>query len=157
METSAAQRFLVEVRFKDIIDAPEFAELHREYSAECSIPELGPTDPQKDIYANMEKIGLMHSFAFYCDGALAGFATLLLFILPHYGKKVANVESLFLAKPYRTGDSGRSLMKNLEYFAAHEGCCAMLYNARAGSRLEKFLEALSGYQRTNSVFLRSLA
>jgi hypothetical protein len=160
METGCARRVLTAVilrpiRYVDILDSPEAEDLLREYSAECSIPEIGPTSPQRDIYARMEASGLMHSFGVYDGRALVGFATLLVFVLPHYGKKIANVESLFLAKSHR-GALGRWLMAEIENVAKRMQCAGVLYNARTGSRLEKFLTAVPQYQRTNSVFLRTL-
>lgn len=145
------------VHYADILDSPEAEDLLREYSAECSIPEIGPTSPQRDMYASMEATGLMHSFGVYKGASLVGFATLLVFVLPHYGKKIANVESLFLAKAHRSGGLGRQLMTEIEKVAKEMQCSVMLYNARTGTSLERFLAAVPQYQRTNSVFLRSLS
>lgn len=162
METGSAERLVMAttfqpVRYADILDAPEAEELLREYSAECSISEIGPTSPQRHMYASMEATGLMHSFGVYKGGALVGFATLLVFVLPHYGKKISNVESLFLAKAHRRGGLGRRLLAEIEKVSKQMQCSAMLYNARTGSSLERFLAAVPHYQRTNSVFLRSLS
>ena len=137
----------------DILDAED---LLKEYADECSIPEIGVICPQREIYAHMQSTGLMHSFGVFEEEKLVGFASILLFTLPHYGKKVANVESMFLAKSHRMGGFGLELMKEIEQFAKERGCSAMLYNARFGSALEKMLTRASNYERTNSVFLRSL-
>src|SRR5207302_758034 len=88
----------VEIRpisYTEILDA---AALLAEYSAECSIPEIGTPNPQREMYAKMESCGLMHSFGAFEGDDLVGFATILVCVLPHYGKKIATVESLFLAK-----------------------------------------------------------
>lgn len=156
METGSAERILA-IRYSEILDSPEAEDLLREYSRECSISEIGPTDPQRHIYDSMEAMGLMYSFGAYKNGVLVGFATLLVFVLPHYGKKIANVESLFVAKKYRR-NFGLRLMTELERFAKDDmQCYGMLYNARSGTRLERFLDAMPKYQRTNSVFLRMFA
>jgi GNAT superfamily N-acetyltransferase len=145
------------VRYIDILDAIGADDLLTEYAAECSIPEIGETCPQREIYDRMESSGLMHSFGVFDCDRLVGFATLLVFVLPHYGKKIANVESLFLAKPYRHGGTGRWLLGAIESIAAQMGCTAVLYNARRESRFERFLNAMPElYLRTNSVFLRAL-
>lgn len=126
-----------------------------EYAQECSIPEIGAIDPQRETYLHMEQSGLMHTFGVFEEGIfLVGFATLLLFVLPHYGKKIANVESLYLEEKYRS-KFGRKLMLEIEAFAEEQKCVAMLYNARKDSRLEQLLGKLPLYKRTNSVFLRS--
>jgi len=138
------------ISYADILDAEG---LLREYSAECSIPEIGIPDPQRDIYARMESSGLMHSFGVFDGIKLVGFATLLVFVLPHYGKTIANVESLFIARLNRSGGGGKRFMEYIESFAASRGCTGVLYNARAGSALERLMSSLSRYKRTNSVFL----
>lgn len=141
--------------YSAILDDPRAPELLDEYSRECSIPQIGKPDPQRDLYELMEKSGLMHSFAFYDDGAMIGFATLLIHVLPHYGKRIANVESLFVSKSHRDHGAGEVVKTEIEDFAKRQGCVGILYNARAGSRLERLLGHLPQYERTNSVFLRT--
>ncbi len=157
MEACSAERVLAirPISYAEILDSPDAAELLAEYSAECSIPEIGVPDPQRETYARMESLGLMHSFGVFGKKSLVGFATILVFVLPHYGKKIANVESLFLAKAHRRGGAGRQLLAKIEQAAVEMGCCGMLYNARAGSRLEQLLSSLPRYKRTNSVFFWS--
>lgn len=157
METSSAERVL-EIRrisYAEILDSPQSEALLGEYGAECSIPEIGSPNPQRATYAHMESIGLMRSFGVFDASAMVGFATLLVFVLPHYGKKIANVESFFLAQSHRLGNSGRRLMTAIEAHARDMECVGVLYNARAGSKLERLLASLSDYKRTNSVFLWS--
>jgi GNAT superfamily N-acetyltransferase len=145
------------VSYLDILDSPEAADLLKEYGEECSIPEIGSICPQRDLYARMESTGLMGSFGMYLDDVLIGFVTLLFFVLPHYGKKVANVESLFLARAHRRGRLGYELLVKAESVAREAGCSVVLYNARAGSKFERLLTTSSRYERTNSVFLRDLS
>lgn len=141
------------IKYTDILDSPESAALLTEYSAECSIPEIGEPCPQRHMYEGMEKMGLMHSLGVYEGAKLVGFATLLIFVLPHYGKKIANVESLFLGKDHRRSGVGGRLMTAVQTFATEMECCGVLYNSRVGSQLERLLELMPNYQRTNSVFL----
>lgn len=144
------------ISYVEILD-PANSALLAEYSTECSIPEIGTPNPQRDTYARMESSGLMHSFGAFDGDTLVGFATVLVCVLPHYGKKIATVESLFLAKSHRHGSAGRELMAEIESWVKSEQCAGMLYNARAGSSLERLLSSLPKYQRTNSVFLWSVA
>lgn len=158
MEESRTQR-IVEIRrisYAEILDSPRAPALLMEYSAECSIPDIGTIDPQRETYAKMEATGLMDSFGVFESGELVGFATILIFVLPHYGRRIANVESLFLQSRSRGAISGK-LMSHIEAFAKERQCAGVLYNARAGSRLERFLSAIPKYKRTNSVFLWSVA
>jgi GNAT superfamily N-acetyltransferase len=159
METLAPDRVLTirRISYASILDSPQARALLDEYSAECSIPEIGTPNPQRETYARMESSGLMDSFGVFEGEDLVGFATVLVFVLPHYGVKILNVESLFLSGAHRRGGLGVALMSHLEAFAREKQCAGVLYNARAGSRLERLLEALPEYKRTNSVFLWSVA
>jgi GNAT superfamily N-acetyltransferase len=159
METASTERVLEfrPVSFTEILDSPRAAALLQEYSAECSIPEIGTPDPQREIYGRMESSGLMQSLGAFDGEDLVGFATILVFVLPHYGKKIANVESMFLAKSHRRGDAGKQLMDRIEAACVKNRCAVVLYNARAGSSLERLLTHLPDYTRTNSVFLRSFS
>jgi GNAT superfamily N-acetyltransferase len=141
------------VRYTAILDAKE---LLSEYAKECSIPEIGEANPQRDLYERMEATGLMHTFGAFHMEQLIGFASVLLYVLPHYGRKVATMESLFVTRPKRTLGAGRKLMRVVEDFARREGCEVLMYSARAGTRLERLLLLLTTYKRTNSVFLRRL-
>jgi GNAT superfamily N-acetyltransferase len=129
------------VSFADILSATD---LLAEYAAECSIAEIGPVDPQAALYQTMETLGMV------------GFASLLMTILPHYGRKVATLESLFVGKDARSSGLGRELMAAVEQHARQNGCVAILYSAPAGGQLERVLMLRKGYHRTNSVFCRSL-
>lgn len=144
------------VKYSGILAASNWPDLEREYAIECSIPDIGPVDPQPEIYERMEATGLMQTFGAFEGERLVGFATVLGYMNPHYGKKIATVESLFLTRAERAGNGGRLLMGALEDHAQRMGCAAVLYSARAGSRLESLLTHLPLYQFTNTVFLRSL-
>lgn len=144
------------VSYSDILNAPNASELLTEYGAECSIPEIGEIHPQAAMYAQMEASGLMRTFGMFHAEQLAGFASELLFVLPHYGLKVATIESIFLARQHRSGRAGNALMSTIEDRARAEGCVTALYNARAGSSFERMLSLSKPYVRTNSVFARRL-
>ena len=141
------------VRFEMILGATGLIE---EYDAECSIPEIGEIDPQGALYAQMEAAGLMRCFGVFMGGWLVGFASILFYILPHYGKRVASVESLFIAKAHRASGNGAALMQAIEQDAKARGCVVMLYSAPTGSKLERLLLLKKRYRRTNAVFTRKL-
>lgn len=126
-----------------------------EYAAECSIPAIGEINPQADAYAAMENAGLLRSFMVFDDARKVGFAIVLTPVLPHYGKRLATIESLFVAKGSRRSGAGRDLMRAVEKYAEQAGCVGILYSSPAGGQLEKLLEASKEYQRTNAVFFRS--
>jgi GNAT superfamily N-acetyltransferase len=143
------------VKYIEILGAANASELLAEYAAESAIPEIGPTCPQALMYAAMENSGMFHAFGAFRVKLLVGFAAILTYTLPHYGRKIATVESLFVSKEHR-GNYGRGLMNALEKYAREDGCAVVLYSAPAGGQLEKVLSLRKSYRRTNSVFCRSL-
>ena len=143
------------VSYVDILADPHAQELIGEYAAECSIPAIGRIEPQIEMYRALEESGMMRCFGVYDGNTLVGFASVLISILPHYGRKVATVESLFVASAHRP-KHGKDLLKTLETDAAEADCEAILYSARAGSQLELLLLLKSAYRFTNSVFCRRL-
>lgn len=141
----------------EIFSSATWPGLLSEYSQECSIPMIGNINPQPQIYEAMEKAGVLKCFGAFVDGILVGCATVLLPVLPHYGKKVATVESLFVSKQYRSGGVGSKMMRAIEDISRSTfGCDAILFSAPAGGALEKVLSSDSRYTLTNSVFCRSL-
>lgn len=140
----------------DILDAPNAPELMAEYAAECSLKELGEICPQRAIYEVMESSQSMRCFGVFAGETLIGFAAVLFYVVPHYGKRVAMTESIFVADLYRAQGIGSKLMDFIEQFAKQEGCVAFFYSAPVGSRLERLLYARNKCRHSNSIFLRAL-
>lgn len=145
------------VSYADILGAPNARELFDEYGAECSIPEIGQISPQAEMYASMEKSGMLKCFGAFHVKQLVGFATLVTFIVPHYGKRSATVESLFVDRAHRKSLLGLALLVKLERQAKEMGCAAIQYSAPAGSILERLLSNRKSFRKTNSIFTKSLA
>lgn len=145
-----------QIRCAEIFADPAWPALLAEYAEECSIKLIGPIQPQQDVYERMEAVGVLRCFGVYRDGRLSGFATVLLPVLPHYGKRPATVESLFVAKAERAGGTGLRLMGAIEE-NVQDVSDAILYSAPKGGALELILSRHSAYVQTNSVFARSLA
>ncbi len=133
-------------------------ELIDEYTAECSITAIGPIDPQSHIYQAMENAGVSQCFGAFIDGKIVGFCNVLTTVLPHYGRKMATIESLFVSKAHRDTSAGRELMAAVEAHAKDAGCVGILYSAPAGGKLEELLSLKwKSYKHTNTVFYRPLA
>ena len=139
------------VRCAEWLLSEEAKPLIADYAKECSIPAVGPINPQPETYAAMEDAGLMQSFAAYEGARLAGFANLLTPIMPHYGVQVATVETLYIAE---WSSLGGDLMRALVDYGKQSGCVGLLATARTGGRFERYLEASKSYERTNAVFFR---
>jgi GNAT superfamily N-acetyltransferase len=133
----------------------QHTDLLAEYAEECSISAIGPINPQPHIYEALEKSGIMQCFGVF-DGEMIGFGNVLMTVLPHYGRKLATIESLFVSKAHRNSNAGIALMEAIETHVKAQGCEGILYSAPAGGKLERLLEGKKQYQRTNAVFFRSL-
>ena len=147
---------ILPIHFSQILEAPNAIELLAEYAAECSIPEIGEINPQAELYARMEQSGSFQVFGAFEGEELIGFAAVLVYLNPHYGKMIATVESIFLSPVHRTSTAGNGLMNAIEEYARGKECEAILYSAKAGTSFEKLLSILKPYQRSHSVFLRHL-
>lgn len=144
------------VTYRQILDDPEAQILMSEYAWECSMPELGDVNPQRELYQAMEDSGGLKSFGVYKEDKLIGFATLLIYVLPHYGKKIATTESIFIAIDHRNSVAGARLLSFLEDYAKGQGCEAFLYTAPEGSRFSALLSIKDEYRHSNNVFVRGL-
>lgn len=145
---------MVAIALSSWVEIREHPELHKEYAEECGWPELGPPNPQWDIYAAMEAAGVSIVLAVTVDGVLAGFACLVLSILPHFGIKVGTTTDLFVGKAYRKRGAGTWLRVAIRDAARSAGCERLFTSAPAGGRLEKILENRG--TRTNSIFCETL-
>lgn len=146
----------MEIRAVGIADIIAAGELLKEYAEECSLPEVGEINPQQEMYATMQALGVNKFFAAYEGLNLIGFASVLTAVLPHYSRKVATIESIFVAKEHRSTDAGRALMHTVEHHAKEQGCGAILYSAPAGGKLERLLTVKGGYRHSNTVFVKAL-
>jgi hypothetical protein len=136
-----------EIRTAAVFESPELLEA---YARECSIPLIGEINPQLKMYELMEQAGILKCFGFFEGHTLVGFATVLTTVLPHYGKKVATVESIFAKR------GGKDLMQAIEAYAKEAGCAVIFYSAPAGGRLERLLSLKKSCKHTNTIFTRSL-
>ncbi len=144
------------ISFREILQAPNGVALMAEYAAECSLQEIGKIRPQETLYEAMERSGAFQCFGVFAGDVLAGFGCVLVYVVPHYGRKIATVESLFVARAHRAWGAGSALMREIEAHARREGCVAVLYSAPAGGRLERLLKLSKSYRHSNTVFLRAL-
>lgn len=130
---------VVPVAYSEILGAANAAELLAEYAAECSLPEIGAIDPQAATYAAMERTGAFQCFGVFADGALVGFASLLVYVNPHYNKPVATVESLFVAAAHRSGEAWYQLKAALKEHSRKRGSVVLLVSALVNSKLARLL------------------
>jgi GNAT superfamily N-acetyltransferase len=144
------------VSMSELINDPMFDDLVEEYRIESSIEGMGHANWNKEIYAQLDKVGIMHLFAAHGSaGNLVGFMVVLLTVVPHYGALTATTESLFVGSRYRDGGAGLLLIKEAERFAKDRGAIGLLLSAPHGGTLSKVAPRL-GYRQTNDVFFKGL-
>lgn len=147
---------MVEIRqvsYADILDAPNAAELLEAYSKDCIAPDY---NPQREMYAAMERVNALKCFGAYRGGSLVGFASVLSSVMPHTGKKSATMESLFVLPAHRNTGAGVLLLDASEKYARESGCAIFSGVARIGSAFEKVLLRRAGFHLTHSQHTRFL-
>lgn len=142
------------VSYATILDAPNAKELLDEYAAECSLPELGAASPQRELYEMLEKSGGFQAFGVYDSDVLIGFASVLMYVLPHYGKKIATNESIFVSSSVR--GEGYGVRKFIKQWGKDNNCVVFLYTAPVGSEFDKSLAADERCRHTNNVYVEVL-
>lgn len=144
------------VSYSEILAAPNATRLIDEYAAECSSPDH---DPQVHMYAALEAVGALQCFGAYAaeDELLVGFASVLIAISPHNGKRIASVESIFVPTRHRNTGAGNLLLTAVEDYAAAAECISLIYAARVGSRLHKVLLLRTECEPSHALFTRWLA
>lgn len=137
------------VGHSEILGAVNATDLIAEYAAECSLPGA---EPQVKMYAAMEEAGVLQCIGAYQGERLVGFVNVLTTVMPHNGKRVATVESLFVAHSERPTGAGNALLDAAEMYASESECVALLNTARKGSRLDKVLSRRCGASATHTVY-----
>ena len=143
---------IVPVSFTAVLDAPNSKALIRAYAEECSVPGA---EPQRDIYAAMERAGVLHCFAALADGILIGFCAILTARMPHTGNLLATGESIFVDPAYRDTGAGDCLIEAAEQHAQNLGA-TLAWVPRAGSAFDKILSRRAGYMLTHHQYTRRL-
>jgi N-acetylglutamate synthase-like GNAT family acetyltransferase len=140
----------------ELEQAPEFGALVDEYALEACRADLGAIGVQVDQYKLLESHGLMRFLSAWRGQELVGFATVVATIAPHYGKKVATTETLFLSESARDGGAGLDLLKLAEQTASEMGAVGFFVSAPVGGALSKILPRV-GFKHTNEVFFKAAA
>ena len=150
---------MIEIRqspLAEIFHHPYFDRLTDEYEFECSDPEVGPKNLQENLYAALENAGSLRCFGVWDGAELVGYAFLLIYTLPHYGKKIAATESIFVRLGWRCTGAGAMLTTHLEQHAKAEGCQEFSCSARVGSQFEKVLAHKKSYRKMSVVYRKRL-
>lgn len=141
----------------EIEGAGNVSEFLAQYSQESSIPELGTGCAQFDTYRAMEAAGVLGPIGAFEAGNLLGVILPLIGPLPHYGTRVAIIESFFVLPAYRKTGIGLRLLDRAENISRDLGAKGMLITAPVGSNLQKVIANKQAYRHSNDVFVRAFA
>src|ERR1700723_3378204 len=123
----------------DLENAENFPDLIEEYAKESAIHGLPHPNAKMSLYKQIETAGAIYPFAAYLRGALIGFATVLMSIIPHYGIGIAVTESLYVAEEHRKTGAGIKLINTAKGCAKHHGSPGILICAPTGGVLAELL------------------
>lgn len=143
------------ISFDQLESDPSWPMIVAEYADECRIAGMPACEYQGDMYRMLESQGVMHLIGAYVGDTLVGFCNLLLTRLPHYGKVVGTMESMFVAKNWRKSGAGIGLIREAERVSANGGAVAVLMTAPTGGSMERLMPMV-GYRHTNTVFFKAL-
>lgn len=139
----------------DLFQAPNWPDLLAEYAAESAIDGLGAPNPQNDTYHALEQAGALKVVCARLDGELVGFITVLLSVLPHFGRLVGICESYFVAARHRRSGAGLLILLEAERIALEAGAVGFLVSAPLGGRLAGVLQR-RGYEPASTVYFKPL-
>ncbi|MFV0602037.1 MAG: GNAT family N-acetyltransferase [Brachymonas sp.] len=135
-----------------------FPALAREYAAEADAAHLGDhpcATGNLATYRDLEAAGVVHSFAVRIDGALVGFAAVLLAEHPHFSRLLATLDTIFVRASARECGAGARLLAHIERFAREAGAAGMYVSAPAGGQLEQVMHRNRHYRQTNAMFFKT--
>lgn len=142
------------ISFDEFLNDSAFDEIVSGYTFECA--NLGlETKPDRGFYRRAVDSGLAMMLGVFVDDALVGAAVVLVSEHPHYSKKLAVVESLYVLPDARIRGAGSAILEAIKDEARKAGAEGVLVSAPTGSRLEK-LGRLCEWRQTNSVFFLEL-
>ncbi len=131
----------------------DFSALRNEYIAESANKLLPVPQEKTEMYKALDASGALFGFGAFDGEKLMGFAFLIAPILPHYGRVIATMESLFIAKKYRKTGAGLRLIREAERCAKELGSPALIISAPVGSVLDIILPRLK-YTLTNRAYTK---
>ncbi len=124
------------------------------YAAEGAYAGMPPPQPSREAYNSMEQRGVLAVMRADRDGALVGFAKLVLTVSPHYGVPIAVIESVFVMREHRSA-AGAPLVRAIIKTARTSGAQTILATAPIGSRLGRMLPKI-GFSPTSTTYMRGL-
>lgn len=139
------------VSVAELFDSQERDRLLSAYADECQRnPALGRPAPNRELYEQMERQGVLRCLGAYAGGELVGYLTMLITPPLRYSVPTAVVEGVYVGPAHRRGGPGVELINAAKRLAAEAGCPGLYISAPVGSVLERLASRL--YRHTNTTY-----
>lgn len=144
---------VVRCEVDDLINSEGLDKVLAAYADECAYADLPKPSPHFDTYRLLEASGNMQAIGAWDDETLVGFAIVVCYISPHYGRVLAVTESMFMLEPHRSG----RLVKAVEKVAQDRGAVGLLISAPAEGDLDQALtQPRHGYRKVAHAYLKEV-
>lgn len=145
------------VPFATLESAPNFGELIAAYAKEAGMAGMPPPKPHIETYRLLDKTGMLKTICAYLGQEVVGFIVILVNMSPHYGVKLAHMESFFVSRVHRSTGAAMRLLHHAEDLAREMGAVGLMCAAAIGGNLERVLSSRSNYSKTHVGFFRGFA
>ncbi len=135
----------------EIADSLGFAETVEEYASYCNDMVESPKF-DIDLYTRLEKGGAIYCYRAMEDEKLIGFMSIVNSVIPHWGKKISIVESLYVLKAARKSGAGIRFIRKAEEFGRNVGSWGVIVNCPVDGELVNVLPKLEYAPQTICFF-----
>jgi len=139
------------ISFAELYSHPDFIPVVDRYWDEGHVLPFRYA-PHIQTYLALEDAGVMHILASMGGGRLIGFAIVLATLYPHYSRRFATCESLFVVPEHRKGGHGVKLLAAVRALAKEQKCEGLLISAPCGGQLAEVLTKSKRFRETNRIF-----
>lgn len=150
-----------EYSFEDFFNLKGLAELIQEYVNSSNNPlvqdvDITYIDEVKDAYKSLLKNNDVTFHAITDDDIVVGLAALIQSSNGNSSESVIDINAIYVTPEYRRKGLGSKLLKYIDEFALSHGAVGIYFQVPVGSRLENVLDKGCYFQKTYSLFFRSL-
>mgnify|MGYP002519285104 CR=1 FL=1 len=139
------------VSVAELFGSQERDRLLSAYADECQRnPALGRPAPNRELYEQMERQGVLRCLGGYADGDLIGYLTMLVTPPLRYSVPTAVVEGVYVDPLHRAGGPGMELIRAAREAAGAAGCPGLYISAPVDSSLDRIASRL--YRHTNTTY-----
>lgn len=150
-----------EYSFEDFFNLKGLAELIQEYVNSSNNPlvqdvDITYIDEVKRAYKSLLKNNNVTFHAVTVDDTVVGLASLIQSSNGNSSESVIDINAIYVTPEYRRKGLGSKLLKYIDEFALSQGAVGIYFQVPVGSRLENVLDKGCYFQKTYSLFFRSL-